>query len=254
MKKAHFILFEKHNLIYGRVPKVANSSIKAKLTTLLELPPTGEVKTTSDLFWKNSTNGETKMIGLKEARSLRKTHFSFAFVRNPFDRIVSAYNNKIIENTGLSKLMTEMGLTNGMPFSEFISAICNTPAEAMDPHLMPQSTMLVHESAVVPRFVGRFERMDEDWWRLQKIFRGLDSIGLKPLGKLPKKNVRREPGDDLRRYFDSPELIGKIAEKYMDDLTFFYADVPLEKLLDKDVPALPPIVRVKGLGGAADHE
>ena len=38
-KTEHFILFDKLPLIYGRVPKVANTSIKATLSSYFNNPP-----------------------------------------------------------------------------------------------------------------------------------------------------------------------------------------------------------------------
>ena len=86
----NFILFKDLPLLYWRVPKVANSSIKAALCRLLKTAPPAVIRTTSDGFWKTGTNGETSMLGNHEGRMLRGTHFSFGFVRNPFDRLVSA--------------------------------------------------------------------------------------------------------------------------------------------------------------------
>ena len=86
----HFILFRDIPLMYARVPKVANSSIKASLCRLLNEEPEGDIKTTADKFWKDHTHGETSLITPQQARRLRKTHFSFSFVRNPFDRLVAA--------------------------------------------------------------------------------------------------------------------------------------------------------------------
>ena len=82
----HFILFRDIPLMYARVPKVANSSIKASLCRLLNEEPEGDMKTTADKFWKDHTHGETSLITPQQARRLRRTHFSFSFVRNPFDR------------------------------------------------------------------------------------------------------------------------------------------------------------------------
>ena len=86
----NFILFKDLPLLYSRVPKVANSSIKAALCRLLKTAPPEGIRTTSDSFWKTGTNGETSMLSNHEARMIRGTHFSFSFVRNPFDRLVSA--------------------------------------------------------------------------------------------------------------------------------------------------------------------
>ena len=72
----------------------------------------------------------------------RGTHFSFSFVRNPFDRLVSAYNNKILELDEVPGPMQKMGLTHAMPFNDFLDVVADTSDEALDVHLLPQSSIL----------------------------------------------------------------------------------------------------------------
>ena len=128
----HFILFNQLPLIYGRVPKVANTSIKAALHRLLQQPPEQGARSTTDAFWSKSTHGETRLISPQEARSLRGSHFSFSFVRNPFDRLVSAYNNKVLELEDVTGPMHAMGLRHDMPFAECLPRVVETPDEQMD--------------------------------------------------------------------------------------------------------------------------
>ena len=115
MNERHFIQFRDLPLLYGRVPKVANSSIKASLSRLLTQNPEQGLRTTSDAFWSKATKGETCMVNNHTARMCRGTHFCFSFVRNPFDRLVSAYNNKILELDEVPAPMQAMGLWRGMP-------------------------------------------------------------------------------------------------------------------------------------------
>ena len=81
-KNHHFIHIKELNLLYGRVPKVANTSIKAVLCRLLTKEPDNDIKTTSDRFWRDSTHQQTELLSPGQARKLRSTHFSFSFVRN----------------------------------------------------------------------------------------------------------------------------------------------------------------------------
>ena len=111
----HFIRMKRHNLLYGRVPKAANSSIKAALCRLLSEMPPREPK--QHLTGSGTeTNQETELITLRRARRYRLNHFSLSFVRNPFDRLVAAYNNKVIENEEPPLPMLNMGITHGMSF------------------------------------------------------------------------------------------------------------------------------------------
>lgn len=217
----HYILFQRIPLIYARVPKVANSSVKAALTRLLEQPPEERYRTTADAMWRKGTHGETTMVDALAARQRRSSHFIFSFVRNPFDRLASAYNNKIVENSQLSTAMQRMGLQSKMSFGDFLERVAATSDEHMDVHLLPQTSILCLEGSLVPRFIGKMESMDEHWQILRKRMR---QAGLPPLGKLPAKNVRRDGDSDLTKYFSNRQAIDMVLSRYSGDIKLFYGD------------------------------
>ena len=225
----NFIRFRDLPLLYGRVPKVANSSIKAALCRLLKTPPQEGIRTTSDSFWRTGTNGETSMLSNHEARMCRGTHFSFSFVRNPFDRLVSAYNNKILELDEIPGRMKAMGLSHSMPFGDFLHIVASTQDEDLDVHLLPQSSILCLDGQLIPSFVGHLETMQEDWIALQ---RQLRREHLPKLGRLPEKNVRRGSDHrDVPRYFQDPSFVRLVADRYGDDLEYFYRNQSNDQLI-----------------------
>ena len=237
----HFILFRDIPLVYGRVPKVANSSIKATLCKLLAHRPDGGIKTTADRFWRENTHGETQLVTPQQARRLRTSHFSFSFVRNPFDRLVAAYNNKVLEIDDVPLPMKAMGLFHGMEFDHFIETVCKADPEHMDNHVLPQADMLLYANTLVPKFVGRMEHMSDHWPRL---LRRMRKEGLPTLGRLPFKNVRRDGKSDIRNLFNSSGLVNKVLERYEQDFKTFYSDYTVEELLDGDgLKKLPPLQR-----------
>ena len=202
----HFIRMKRHNLLYGRVPKAANSSIKAALCRLLsERPPKG-TKTTSDKFWQHETNQETELITLRRARKYRRSHFSFSFVRNPFDRLIAAYNNKVIEIEAPPLPMQNMGITHGMSFEAFLDVLIETPFKHYDVHVLPQNQLLCIGNQIVPKFVGRVEQIDVHWAELRDL---LARRGIDVMESLPQKNVRRSDRADLQSHFNSDALIEK---------------------------------------------
>ncbi|MEB3201670.1 MAG: sulfotransferase family protein [Synechococcus sp.] len=242
----HIILFERLPLMYARVPKVANSSVKAALTRLLEQPPEEGFRTTADAFWQKGTHGETRMIDAAEALQRRSSHFSFSFVRNPFDRLVSAYNNKLIENDTLSTAMQRMGLARQMSFRDFLAVVASTPDADLDVHLLPQTSMLCVDGIPVPGFIGQMEAMADHWQLLRRRMR---QAGLPALGKLPTKNMRRGGDSDLTGHFNDDTLIDLALGRYRDDVRLFYGDHDLAQLargqlsaaaapLERSAPAL----------------
>lgn len=223
----HFIQFERIPLIYGRVPKVANSSVKAALTRLLDEPPEEGLRSTADVFWRRGTHGETSMIDAQEALRRRGTHLIFSFVRNPFDRLVSAYNNKLIEINKVPGTMGRMGLERNMPFESFLEVVAGTDDADLDVHLLPQSTILCLDAVIVPTFVGKLEAMPKHW---QVLRRRMRQWGLPALGRLPSKNVRRVDTTDLSSYFNSDRTIDLALKRYRQDVELFYPDQPIEQL------------------------
>ena len=154
------------------------------------VPPKG-TKTTSDKFWQLETNQETELITLRRARKYRRSHFSFSFVRNPFDRLIAAYNNKVIENEAPPQPMQNMGITHGMSFEAFLDVLIDTPLKKYDVHVLPQSQLICIGDQIVPKFVGRVEQIDEHWAELRDI---LARKGITVMESLPQKNVRRSDG------------------------------------------------------------
>jgi hypothetical protein len=237
----HYILFERIPLIYARVPKVANSSVKAALTRLLEQPPEEGYRTTADVMWRRGTHGETRMVDARAARERRSSHFIFSFVRNPFDRLVSAYNNKLVENDHLSTAMQRMGLERHMPFERFLDVLAATQDADLDVHLLPQSAILCVDGAPVPGFIGRMEAMADHWQLLRRRMR---QFGLPALGRLPSKNVRRAGDTDLSGHFCHPRLVELALQRYRQDVELFYGDQDLERLAAGQLSAVsPPLER-----------
>ena len=232
----HFIHFKKIKLLYGRVPKVANTSIKHALCTLLTEKPTVGMKTTSDVFWRDYTNNETELLSPLQARKLRKSHFSFTFVRNPFDRLVAAYNNKVIEIESPPKPMQGMGIQHGISFDQFIEIIANNNPEDFDVHIMPQSIILCTGGNLVPKFVGRMEEINLHWAYLRK---RMITHGIKVRKVLPHKNLRRAEKQSLRDYYKSDSTIQKVLNVYGDDLKIFYPEVSIDQLIENET--LDPI-------------
>ncbi len=237
----HFILFRDIPLMYARVPKVANSSIKASLCRLLNEEPEGDMKTTADKFWKDHTHGETSLITPQQARRLRKTHFSFSFVRNPFDRLVAAYNNKLLEIEDVPRPMKQMGLRHGIPFPQFIDTVCRCNPRELDKHVRPQSDNLLARNNLVPKFVGRIDHINEHW---QAPSRRMKRENIPGLGRLPRKNIQCQGRDDILERYNSTKLVDALLERYAQDFECFYSAYSVVNLLHGDqLTKHPPFQR-----------
>lgn len=98
-------------------------------------------------------------------------YFKFAFVRNPYDRFVSACMNhhKITTSDGLFKFATNN--------SSFIKAMGYTQTDAALQHFYPQHKYVTLGGVNVMDFIGKFESLHEDWEEVS------DTIGVSE--KLP---------------------------------------------------------------------
>jgi dermatan 4-sulfotransferase 1 len=235
---SHFVIFRDRPVVYGRVPKVANSSIKAALIRLLSQRPEKGTRTQSDAFWRKLTNDETQMLSTAKTWALRDSKFIFSFVRNPLDRLVSSYNNKILSNEAPPRRMLEAGYKTNMEFDDFVRLTADLPDDELDVHIMPQSEMLVHKGRVVPHFVGHFENIIAEWEKLQDILAAKQIV----LPALPAKNVRRADRDDIRSYFKNDAITSLALKKYEKDAAVFYPGVSPDQLLSGEFE-LPEINR-----------
>lgn len=123
-REPHFIAIPSLGIAYGRVPKVANSTIKRTLAHAASLqdrfPNKGFSK---DRNWKTLAP-EAHFV---DARTLRRDFpdlLVFAFVREPLSRLASCYRSKLTEGRTIGKGMAREGLKTGMPFADFVDHVC----------------------------------------------------------------------------------------------------------------------------------
>ena len=93
-----YLALPSHGLVYARIPKAANSSIKYTLHDFLfGRQENIKKEVTRDGYWREQ---ESDLCELVDIRGLQKKYsgfFVFSFVRNPFCRIASCYFEKIAQ-------------------------------------------------------------------------------------------------------------------------------------------------------------
>lgn len=237
----HFLHLPGHRLLYGRVPKAANSSVKAALTRLIRpelqrhrrgpgqrllrlLRPERSWQSLSsqvDQFWDLLPSTIARPVDHATAMALRSHCFSFAVVRNPFDRLLSAYNNKVIENPSCTARLRAIGVERGMALPRFIERICAAESAALDVHVLPQSEILCLNREPLPAWVAYAESLEVHWPFLVQRARRAGVPGL--LRKLPDKNSRRQgQTSDLEQLLGQPQLVALLRQRYADDFRIFY--------------------------------
>lgn len=157
-----------------------------------------------------------------------RERFIFAFVRNPFDRIVSLYKNKFrsLRNLDVEGFMYTDYL-NGifhpqMSFDEFVETMVKIPDRLADRHFKSQYCMIYEVPDLPVGFVGKFENLSSDFEQLRKRFPAL--------GELPHFN-KSSAGSDYRAFYNH-HTARLVAERYRRDIEEFHYEAERDDLFD----------------------
>ncbi len=152
----------KKRLGYVAIPKAASTSIKAALFSLNW--------DTSEAIHQRS---ERHRMSIKQARG--KGIFLFTVVRNPFDRAVSIWRNRVHEPARFTRLNRFFPV--GIEFAAFADLLAEIGPDA-DLHTMAQATILMQPGGLLAvDMICRFERLERDWAALQAVY-GLPALPL----------------------------------------------------------------------------
>lgn len=183
----------KHKFVFIHIPKTAGTSIES-------------------LFINNAhikdVPGKHNMVSDIGSEFLKK-YFTFTFVRNPWDRMVSYYNFRLKRSFDM--------YNHGDSFKEWIRFLCsdevqNIKAYQFNLAIKSQYEFLVSKSNEISvDFIGRFENFQEDFNTI------CDKIGM-PQQKLPHKNATNHK--HYTEYYDD-ESREIVAEKYAKDIEYF---------------------------------
>lgn len=228
-----YIVSDEHKFVYFSVPKVACSSIKVALLPLFDLDTTGyrgaRGKSGNNIMMHQLFRDSGYQINKRQLLEKLKAgeyqnYFKFAFVRNPWDRILSCWRHKLSEKDSPGmEYPTSLAesVYPGMPFSEFVEVVASTPDSKANPHFQSQSSMIYgdldggREKALLSDFVGHFENLQEDFEYITK------KIGAQQ--ELSLGHLMRRSTEESRPYNDfyDENLHQLVHERYRDDISKF---------------------------------
>jgi len=208
----------KHKVVYYTIPKAACTTIKLFI---------GLIEGTAT--WKDNPHELSMLrLSLPEARSiLYKDYFHFTFVRNPYDRLLSCYMDKIYEvglcdhddrefaNGEFRQFLVEYGRLGyrEMSFADFIWFVTRVPDRHCDRHFIPQHYLL---NLDLLNFVGHFENLNQDFLYVRK------QIGLSD-DTLQLQKINASKHGPYQNYYND-KLRKMVARKYARDLEIFNYD------------------------------
>ena len=207
MSRDHFgAVYLPLGVFYNRVPKAANTTVLSLLnelqTGLVEERSTikGRIVRPSHLFWR-------------DARRFYNL-FKFTFVRNPFERILSAWLNKVVEGDAKYQIYPGFRDNSQQSFSRFLTAL-EAGELYNNRHWRPQCSVLMLPLSQFD-FVGRVERFAKDFSVvLDSIERSIDYRDLDALYPTDKGKATKAK-ELLGKYYTRRE-VASVLDLYSTD-------------------------------------
>ncbi len=221
-----YYILDDQKLVYISIPKVACTSIK--IATMGSENPEGIREDHMNI------HSLAKAHHQHQLRYKHRNYYKFTFVRNPFDRLVSCYEDKVRKpyqhngryyfdtgyNSKLIKSLFGSRFHADMNFNEFIRLVSKIPDFISDGHFKSQYATLFRHGKRIPDYIGHFERLVEDWEPLARRF------GLPPLGQM-NPSTR----DDWKKYYINPQTVELVAKRFRKDINEFEYDGIYHELL-----------------------
>ena len=193
-----FILkFEKQKLIYFAIPKSANSSIKHWLFPLMEIQKSNLIKT--DNFSNIHQQVPWNTINKLQFQELKSDYLSFTVIRNPWERTLSVYKEKILRR--LHKPYSDLGITQKMSLLEYAEFLHQINDQDADVHMKSQWIFINHKGQLLPDMVFDIKGMK----LAAKTINGY--LSPNTLGEIPKEN------QNTTHNYSFNELISKSGNK-----------------------------------------
>lgn len=203
-----YYVFEDRRLAYISTAKVACTSIKTAM-----MRPYGI---------DHNVHNAWSHIYLGHLAAEHQNFFTFSFVRNPFDRLVSGYRNKILSRPGRVEFGT---IATNITFAEFVTEVVKRPDCLINGHFQSQYAKLYQHGKLLVDFLGRFENLAEDWLTIANRFE-FDTQLPHRMISTNKMGVRK----DYRAYY-TEELVHLVYIRFRADVEAFGYQESYEDLL-----------------------
>ncbi len=234
-----YLVNDKLRFVYCPIPKVASSSLKQWFLTTLGFEP-GR----SD--WPERPHEYLFEWLRGRSKAIPDSYLSFAFVRDPRRRLVSAFLQKFVVRWDVSEsparpvireicdtLHRPVDYAQGVSFRSFVKYIVSRAPMELDVHWRPQHLFLASPKAI--DFVGQVESFDADMLLLTRRLGIKYSQSFRAL-QLPYSSAMMEGAPDMTagqlrrlnafpvwRSFYDDELLAVVSDYYSaDDRRFGY--------------------------------
>ena len=188
--------FGKHRCIFIHIPKTGGVSVAKSM--IGKIAGHWTVLDYKNIFGKEDFNN----------------YFKFSFVRNPFTRLISAY--EFLQNGGYGasdeKIVSIVRSYTG--WEHFIMEYLTPATAKANRHFKPQHYFICDSNDnLLVDYLGRFEELEADYEYVRK------KIGIgEPLKKL---NLTKSKKLTLQEYYANNETIQKVISVYNKDFELF---------------------------------
>ena len=196
-EKFLIVKYKQQNTVFYTIPKTGNSSIN-----FLFLKKNKSLESFETYFDIHSA--KRKYIS-KNKNLKMDSLFKFTIVRNPFDRLVSCYKNKVLDENRFKFLF----IKKNTPFNKFCKIIFRIPDFLSDVHFMSQSYILANKKV---DYTGRFENLKKDFEPIRKKFK---------LDTLPHINKSQNKKNEWRDFY-TLQTANLIYKRYKKDFDLWY--------------------------------
>lgn len=211
------IVLHDYKAIYFFIPKVACTSLKKAMGQILGIekgiPPPSHGSHRQALASGrklNEPNYHFYHYPFVTDATRFDDYFKFCFVRNPWDRLVSCYFDKV---KGDFPDFRKYGFSSKMSFRDFALAIGDIEDKKADSHFRSQHKIILAAGNVSMNFVGRFENLEFDFAQLCERIR-VRGVSLERL----KKSSR--PKNTYTEHY-TQDLAVIVGNRYKGDIEMF---------------------------------
>jgi len=216
------IHFPEQKICYFAIPKAGNTTVKRFLSPLITgEEPRDHTNIHRELDW-NTINHRTY-------DSLDLTgYLTFTVVRNPWERIFSAYKDKVVRR--LHAPLEKAGLSADASLLDFAEFCASRDDESLDVHLRPQSWFIKAEQRFLRKPTALPDHVIDinDMPRVATLVRShVPDFEYDPIGKTNENKTVTKPIVDFLS--SDPKLAAKqmrqfnsiVAKRYADDVALF---------------------------------
>ncbi len=192
-----WVAFPELDICFAFMPKVANTSMKVAFAELLNMHG----------YNRNDATGiHSHFIGVSPDDIVKLDCLKIMFVRNPFDRLVSAWQSKLIDKQHHAGF-DQYGFKHNMSFKDFAEGVCEIPDDDSDHHFRGQTYEMYSQGVALDIEIGNFEYLEEGWEMVQDYIPDLPHL----------KHHQKSHHWNYKRYYDD-DLVDKVAKRYAQDL------------------------------------